>query len=562
MTVHLTLAFEIKLESLDDGPGILPFKLGNSRLITHYHSFLQFIELTDIENRLDSVDSQIKLFETRLVNDTYQLYELQIHYLVGKISKIRKQLNTLEPNKLRSKRGIVDGLGSLIKSVTGNLDHTDAEKYNSAIEVLERNTDKISSAVNEHISLNKEWMSQYSIVLNNIVENQIRINNSLQLISNNTVYADSNIIKYAQFAQLLTIISENAEDLFIELSRIEDILAFIRASSTHHSMLSIENLRNMIDKLILVYGHEQVLEADLREYYNIIKSGYYYAGSKIVIIFKFPIISPSLFDFYQLSLVPNKDLQTFIPPYPFLATNGITFMYMEAECPKFNHQHLCEEKTNHLSRGHSDCIQNIIIHQSLDNSCRPTKVTLDKEAMEQLDDQHYTLIFPKPTKTELQCGRQEFITLHGSYLATIPRRCLLRTEEFTIININDRIKGQPLLITEIPRTYDVNQNSIPHIKLNTINLEGLQSIKDKVMMQQPIKTDHPNTALYHTTLPLYGTLVGAVIAISIVLIKRYRIKQTDRKEESTPQGSHVYEDPENHSHQETKSATFGLKVLK
>lgn len=133
MTIHLTLAHEIRLESLDNGPGILPFKLGNARLITHYHTFLQFIELTDIKDRLDSVDSQLKLFETKLINDTYLIYELQIHYLSGKINKIRNQLSTLEPNNFRSKRGLVDGLGSLVKSITGNLDHTDAEKYNNAI---------------------------------------------------------------------------------------------------------------------------------------------------------------------------------------------------------------------------------------------------------------------------------------------------------------------------------------------------------------------------------------------------------------------------------------------
>lgn len=567
MTLHLTLAYEIRLESLDNGPGILPFKLGNARLITHYHTFLQFIELTIIKDRLDSVDSQLKLFETKLINDTYLIYELQIHYLSGKINKIRNQLSTLEPNNLRSKRGLVDGLGSLVKSITGNLDHTDAEKYNNAIKVLENNENKISTVMNEHISLNKEWMTQHTILLENIANNQARINSSLHLILESNAYAENNLLKYAKFAQLLAIISENADDLSIELNRVEDILAFIRASSTHHSMLSIENIKNMISRLKLVYGQEQVLEAELREYYDVLKSGYYYTGSKIVIIFKFPIISPSQFDFYKISLVPNKNLLTYVPPYPFLATNGITFMYIEAECPKLNHQHLCEEKVNHLPKGHLDCIQNIILHQTLDNSCRPTKVTLDKEAMDQLDDQHYTLIFPKPTKTELQCGRQEFITLHGSYLATIPQKCMLRTEELTIININDQVKGQPLLITEIPHNYDVIQTKeIPHIKLNSINLKKLQSVEDKILMQQPIKMDHADTSIYHTTIPLYGILLGIAIVISVIFIRRYKLSMVPSKEKApskeTTRESHIYEDPEKQKDQSSKSATFKLKVLK
>lgn len=562
------MANEIRLESLDNGPGILPFKLGQARLITHYHSFLQFIDLTDIKDRLDSIDLQLRHFETKLSNDTYVLYELQIDYLSNKLTKINNQLSTLEPNQLRSKRGLIDGLGSFVKSITGNLDHTDAERYDNAIKILESNENKMLSEVNEHISLNKDWMTQHTIFLTKIAENQARINSSLQLILDNNAYADNSLLKYAKFAQLLAIISENVEDLFLELIRIEDILAFIRASSTHHSMLSVDNLRDMINKLKLVYSQDQVLEADLREYYNIIKSGYYYAKNKIVIIFKIPIISPSQFDFYKLSLVPNKNLETFIPPYPFLATNGKTFMYIEAECPKFNHQHLCEEEVNHLLRGHPDCIQNIIINQSLDISCRPTKVSLEKEAMEQLDDQHYTLIFPEPTKTELQCGRQEFITLHGSYLATLPQKCLLRTEEFTIININDRVKGQPLLITEIPDNYDVNPRlESPHLKLNSINLKGLHSIEEKILMQQPIKIDHVDATLYHTTIPLYGVLLAAAIVISIIAIRKYNLctRQDEAKpmpEDKTSPRNHPYEDPDKLKGQNSKSATFSLRVLK
>lgn len=562
--LHLTLAHEIRLENLDNGPGILPFKLGQAKLVTHYHSFLQYIDLTNIEDRLDSVDSQLRLFANKLDNDTLKLYELQTNYLTTKLTKIRNQLDTLEPNKSRTKRGLIDGLGSVVKSITGNLDHTDAEKYDRALNILESNDDKLMSEFNEHISLNKIWISQHTILLTKIAENQEKINNSLALMLDRNAHDEAKLVRYAKLAQLLGIISENAEDLILELDRIENILAFIRASSTHHSMLSIDNLRSIINRLKIVYGPEQVIDADLREYYNIIKSGYYYAGSRIVIIFKIPIISSSTFEFYKLSLVPNRKLQTIIPPYPFLATNGKNFMYIAAECLKFNHQYLCEEDGYHPLRAHPDCIQNIINHQALDRTCRPTKVTLDKEAMEQLDNQHYTLVFPKPTKAELQCGRQEFLTLHGSYLATLPLKCYIRTEEFTIINTNDHIKGQPLLLTEIPQDYIKETIDIPHLKLNSINLNGLHAIEDKILMQHPVEINHTDISLYHTTLPLYGTLLLAAIAIFAIILRRYNIctRQNQPKEASTAPENHPYEDPEKAKGHHSKSATFSLRVLK
>lgn len=565
MIIQPTLALEIRLESLDEGPGLLPFNLGQARLITHYHTFLQYIELTDIENRLESVTTQLDYFQTKLDNRTFVLYELQINHLSYKLAKIRSQLKTLEPN--RSKRGLVDGIGSIIKSITGNLDHTDAQTYNNAIRLLETNNDKILSELNEHISLNKVWMSRYSDVLSKLESNQERINSTLGLLLDEKASAASDLIRYAKFAQLLSIISDNTDDLFLEITRIEDTLAFIRASSTHHSMLSIDNLINMTNRLKSIYGSDQLLDADLREYYTIIKPGYYYTDNRIVIIFKFPIISIDKFELYRLAIVPNKYMYTFIPPYPYTATNGKVFKYIEAECPKFNQYHLCEEGVNHQpTRGHLDCIQGLIFNQSLEKSCLPTKLTLTKEAMEQLDDRRYTLIFPQPTRTELQCERREFISLHGSYLATIPQKCLLRTDQFTITNTNDRIRGQPMKITEIPMNLNITEQPIPHLQLNSVHLKSLHEIEDKILMQHPIQIDHAQLeqSIYHTTIPLYVVLFGATVLIVTLTIRRYNVCTKLRKPQSTnlnPE-NHQYEDAEAATAKKPVPATFSLKVLK
>lgn len=508
--------------------------------------------------------TQIDYFKTKLDNQTFILYELQMNHLLNKLGKINSQLKSLEPG--RKKRGLVDGLGSIIKSISGNLDHTDAELYNNAIKILESSNQKIVSELNEHISFNKIWMTKYSNILSDIVSNQEKINSTLGLILDEKASATNDLLRYAKFAQLLAIISDNTDDLLIEITRIEDTLAFIRASSTHHSMLGIDTLSNMISRLKSIYGLDQILDADLREYYTIIKPGYYYTEKRIVIIFKIPVISPDKFELYRLAIIPNRLMYTLIPPYPYIATNGKVFKYIEAECPKFNQYHLCEEGINHQPGGHLDCIQSLIYNQSLDKSCRPTKITFTKEAMEQLDDRRYTLIFPQPTKTELQCERREFISLHGSYLATIPPKCSLRTEEFTIINTNDQIKGQPLKITEIPMALDISEAAIPHLKLNSLHLKGLHDIEDKILMQHPVQIDHTdiNQAMYHTTIPIYTILLAATVLTAVITIRRYDICNKFRKLEPQDETTvnHHYEEAESPRIQNPTPATFSLNVLK
>jgi hypothetical protein len=137
----------------------------------------------------------------------------------------------------------------VIKSITGNLDSKDAEIFNDAITVFKRNEQKLEFEFNSHISLSKDWMAQHTRVISQLTKNQISINSTLTLLLQDSQKVERKMLYLTRFAQVLSIVSENVDDLLSELYRIEDILAFVRASSTHHSMLRIDILGNMISKL-------------------------------------------------------------------------------------------------------------------------------------------------------------------------------------------------------------------------------------------------------------------------------------------------------------------------
>lgn len=315
----------------------------------------------------------------------------------------------------------------------------------------------------------------------------------------------------------------------------------------------------MISKLKHIYGENQIMNLELRQYYDIIKPGSYYYENQIVFIFKFPIISRDVYNLYHLSIVPNKKAQALIPTYPFIATNEISFMYIETECPKLNNWFLCENTAHQQIHNKSDCIHELIVNQILKETCEFSTVILKKEAMEKLDDHHYVISFPHSTKVQIFCGRPDYTTLQGSFLITIPAHCHLKTPEFTITNNNDEIKGQPLKLTEIPFNTEGQMKISSHINLNSINLEELHNIQGKIMMQAPIRTNGDQTeALYHTTVPFYVVLISAGAFIIIMLRQRYNILTCSKptKDEQPP----VL--PENQKNPETIPSTFSLNVLK
>ncbi|KAL0832338.1 hypothetical protein ABMA28_001771 [Loxostege sticticalis] len=552
---------EITLESLDDGPGLLPFRLGATRLTTHYHSFVQYVDIKDIDSKIYLLQDQLLDFKHRLSNDTYVLYELQIEYLSTKLLKVIDHLGTLKLR--RSKRGLVDGLGSIIKSITGNLDNTDAVKNDNAIKILQKSNNEIVQEFNSHISLSKEWMVQHSNVIDKLVENQIKINETLELILNSEAHKESSLLRYAKFAQHLVIITENIDDVFEELVRIENILAFIHASSSHHSMISIDVLDKMVQRLISIYGREQVLELELREYYDIIKPGYFYSDNKIVIIFKIPIFSRDRFDLYKLSMAPNRNKQVLVPPFPLIATNRKGYVYIEAECPKYNNWYLCGEKMDHQLSRTPDCIQNLIINQYIDKSCESATVSLSRTAMEELDEKHYVISFSNSTRIHTLCGKEDYDVLNGTYLASIPVNCFLYTPEFTITNTNDQVEGQPLKIMK--PTYDIK--SLPgeksHIHLNSVDLRRLHEVQQKVITQPALKLDQAplESAIYHTTIPLYIIVLSTLVLILFLLVKHFKTFQC--KSERLPPKDTTYQEVEEPATQRQHATLFSqLKVQK
>ncbi|XP_052747532.1 uncharacterized protein LOC112058451 [Bicyclus anynana] len=557
----LTMGHEIKLERLEDGPGLLPFKLGPMRLTTDHHILLQYVDLTDIQTNINLIETQLTNIKDKLDNDTYALYEFQIDHLATKLDKATSRLLTFEPN--RSKRGLIDGLGSVIKSITGNLDYKDALKYENAIQVLKENQNKMISEQNRHISLNKELMNEHTSILTKLVNNQVQLNESMHVLLNSNKYRTYSLLKFAKFGQVLSIINDNLDSLLDEISRLENALAFCSESRTHHSMLSIDMINSTLVRIKTLYRRDQILDLDFRNYYDVVKSGSYFSGNRIVFIFKFPIVSPLTFFLYKLVVVPNKFNQVIIPPFPYLALTGNIHVYIEAECPKVETQFICEKEINHQLRSTPDCISNIIEGKPTD-TCKKIIINLTRPAMEKLDDRHYAVVFSNPTRIRLTCERDELNTVSGSFLATIPHNCVLHTDEFTLANVNDRIRGHPLKIANFTVKPEEDP-AIPLLNINSIDLKKLHEVQDRANSQEPIQIQE-TSILYHTTIPFYGLLLGALILTCILTsLSYYRRTRSKPKIETF----HVYTEPktsEDRQKQEASheqlSATFPLNFKK
>ena len=85
-------------------------------------------------------------------------------------------------NIKRVKRGVLNGLGSIIKSITGNLDQSDKDRYDQIIEIIDSNQKLISNKMNNIIKINNNITAQFNDKISIINENNNLLNEKLNNI--------------------------------------------------------------------------------------------------------------------------------------------------------------------------------------------------------------------------------------------------------------------------------------------------------------------------------------------------------------------------------------------
>lgn len=344
--------------------------------------------------------------------------------------------------------------------------------------------------------------TQQAHILGDIKNNQENLQKVLSAIGNSTASDNERNMRYANLVHFFVVFGDKVQDLCNEIDRLENILAFSRTNSMHHSVLSVKQLQDLISKLQNYYEPEEIISLDIRYFYDIISLGTYFADTRLVIVLKFPIFSVKSFDLFKLCPIPNKNNDIILPSYPFMASNSHEYVYIEAECPKVNAWYICKQNIGHQLRTQRDCIHRLIYLQEIDETCQPTPISLSKEALTELDSQNYILSFPRPTKIQLICNQEQHQLLEGSYLARIPHNCRIKAPEFTIVNIEDKVQGLPIELMDIPWPTIARKHPRVKFNLTTIELSKLHNIQAQLATEDPITIQTIDTSIYHTTIPL------------------------------------------------------------
>ncbi|XP_061724967.1 uncharacterized protein LOC133530906 [Cydia pomonella] len=477
------------------------------------HVFLHYYELSSIKDSINSIESYIGIYLDYLKSaDPLYFRDTSVmttQIFLNDLNTIYSKFNALYAVHPKQKRGLINGLGSIIKSITGNLDHNDAHHYNQAIQTLQKNQNIIGNKLNSGISINKQMLESFNITLSTIISNENKIHTTLNEIITDVNMTNYHLSDYIKINCLCNMIKSNLRNILDFVTMLENAIAFSKLGITHHSVINFENIMFMSNVLTKLYHKQEMLtneNTELRDYYDIITCGSFYTDNRIVFALKFPIMYKNTYTYYHLFPTP-----TLIPPKPYMAMNGEKHQYMEEECKQFQETYYCEETSFTLTSRPDDCIYSLILKHEISANCQYTAITIDFELLQKLDDYHYTMTCPQRTKSQLLCDDEEIRFIQGTYLIEVPEGCSFTTASSSVKNYRNKIKGQTIKLISFQLSNITILNNAQPLKLERVPLEQLyklQALLEKEELQQIQPFDPKINSNLVLTVPLYVLVIA------------------------------------------------------
>jgi len=217
--------------------------LGEARIIKTFNSLAHKIELNDLTNNLNKLESSLQNLRDEDSNDS-------ITPLQRKINQAKEKIRSLTPNR-REKRGLIDGLGNVTKKVTGNMDAEDASTIDTKFKQIFKNEKSINKNLWQQIANNNDIIINFNNISKHFYKEQEKIeeyiNNFKNSISKDLVVEDKRI----RNLQILNIINNNIDVLQNHIHDIAESILLAKFNIIPNFILSIDELRDIAQILKL-----------------------------------------------------------------------------------------------------------------------------------------------------------------------------------------------------------------------------------------------------------------------------------------------------------------------
>lgn len=526
---------------------LLPFLLGNRKIIETKHTFIHYIEVLSIINQLQNIEIFYNQINHNLNKMNISRYthlpnlKAMMNHTKYLIMEAKTKLNNVQPHT-RTKRGLINLGGKVSKWLFGTLDAEDGEKYDKAINELQNSQNSFQSEVNLHMSLTKQLIQNYNETISVLINNQNIIKKHIETLKSNIKKSINDITAFLQAQNTINQIILNCQNIITFLDNLEDAISFAQLNVLHSTVISAKDMSKIISNLTILYGKNKIINfKNLNNYYQIANLQIKFINNKIIFIIHFPIFNQDTYKLYHLFPIPINNT-IIIPKQPYLVLGHHLQEYLPEECPMVENIFICH---NDLQPITDECSINLIQGVEIQN-CQLTMAVPEQPIIEMINNNYIIVI---PSRKDLQilktCKNQEYHLITKPSLVSVPFNCGVQILQNTYWNTENMIKGNPFILPKI--TFDEITKEKPEekIKIQSIDLHHIKNLEEKANQLKPIVVNPIHTIAWSSTTTILLIIVTLIIIILWKLRRQIRLKLSQKKTEEVKKEDIPFQDFEN-----------------
>lgn len=513
----LYAAANVTIDPVDNTNGILLLREGKVLNQIDSFSLACVYNITDLHvtsTKLMALFASIRLAESH--SSTNELHKTYKDQILHTLSLIDKKIEFITPH-VRAKRGLINGLGSIVKAITGNLDSDDAIKFENEISGLKTQIQKTQSIQKKSLILAETTVGEF----NNQIKKINDFQNNLVKVLQNTTTINNALINHINYLDMYVQIDFSLQLVLDKLMVLEDAMSFSQLGIVHPSIISPNNLILEISKLIKLFSFKPVIDISVSNIHIIERSiniKAYSTQNSLTFILEIPSIDNNVYDFIHLFSIPNKDNLAIVPTSKYLILGSEEYTYMREDCRLINEDtHLCKSLDMRSTEATEDCIPSLIQHKQA--NCTYAKIKLKSTKIQKIRGNSWIAINNEEVVLRTQCGtRTEYRKIQGANIIKLTNDCQVRINNITLQSHIDTINIHEVIPT--PKKQRILEENIRfELKIEESSLDNLHQL-----IHEAQSLNYEQDLSWYTMMatPSWTSIIFYAIASSILIWKAYK----------------------------------------
>ena len=483
-----SLAQSLQISNLESNPGLLILQDGCSFMKIGEHKLFHIIDVLKYEPILIKLQQNIN--GINFIRNFTGMTEL----LETKLSKARQIYEEFLP-KFRTKRGLLNFVGTGIKQITGNLDNNDLSEISQKILDLKLNNKMLITENNEQVKINYQLQNRLNRVIHQLNIQQSQITQKIIAARN-----ENDTKKYIIVIEEIFKINLILDHLISHLNDIFEAIKLAKSKIISKHILSLEELSFATQKI----EANGITLNSLEETYDFLDLIAFHNKTKIIFIVLIPLIDSSNYKNLLIEplIIGNKILK--LPSSTAIQDDRSTYFVIK-ECQRVQGNHLCT-KDNLLNITEDPCFSRIFRGHS--GKCSFIGTTSPYE-IRPITGNHIVLKQVNSLTLASNCGISNR-TLTGTFLVEF-HNC-------SVILNGSRFDNTELIKTAPPLTLpldglEIHENNFePLLRVEELNIANRHLIED-------LTRQHTAKTLTSTLMSSTSIIICIVVVITLIIMK-------------------------------------------